>query len=483
MVTVPGRILSAPSIQYRDKGTARPTNGSWNMKEVKFVAGANIRKWSYFQIRWSRGYELDDLASLVNGLARMMKTCGLQVQDPLSLGAPTMELDSIYDAKLASKFDAYFSKFRKDGVELLFVVIPEKHQALYAKIKYYGDVKYGLHTVCSVAKKIREERGRDQYFANIALKFNLKKGGVNWTLPGNKLWEKVQGTTMLVGVDVTHPSPGSKEDAPSIAGVVASIKKDCAQWPASLRLQTGRKEQVLDLTNMMAERLRMWQKHNGQGLPQNILIYRDGVSEGQYVSLVLEKELPAIQKSFEGIYQRGKYPNVTIVVVGKRHHTRFYPTRTEDMADSRPGKENGNPKSGTVVDRGITREREWGFFLQAHHGLQGTAKPAHYVILKNDMKLKADDFEQLVIYLNSTLKIKAKASLQTHNLCYLFGRATKAVSVCPPAYMADLVVDRARFYLFDVYSGDTASTNSGSAPEPQWAGAVHPNLKDTMFYI
>ena len=41
---------------------------------------------------------------------------------------------------------------------------------------------------------------------------------------------------------MTHPSPGSLKGTPSIAGVVASIDADFAQYPASLRLQESKKE-------------------------------------------------------------------------------------------------------------------------------------------------------------------------------------------------------------------------------------------------
>ena len=51
-------------------------------------------------------------------------------------------------------------------------------------------------------------------------------------------------------------------------------------------------------------------------------------------------------------------PMLTIVVCGKRHHTRFYPTET-DEADR-----DGNPRPGTVVDRGVTAVYDFDFFLQ-----------------------------------------------------------------------------------------------------------------------
>jgi eukaryotic translation initiation factor 2C len=40
----------------------------------------------------------------------------------------------------------------------------------------------------------------------------------------------------------------------------------------------------------------------------------------------------------------------------------------------------------------------------------------------------------------------------SYSICYLFGRATKAVSVCPLAYYADLVCERARCYLAQVFA-------------------------------
>ena len=56
--------------------------------------------------------------------------------------------------------------------------------------------------------------------------------------------------------------------------------------------------------------------------------------------------------------QKPYTPKLTIVICGKRHHTRFYPAEAEN-ADR-----NGNPRPGTVVDRGITAVYDFDFFLQ-----------------------------------------------------------------------------------------------------------------------
>jgi eukaryotic translation initiation factor 2C len=77
-------------------------------------------------------------------------------------------------------------------------------------------------------------------------------------------------------------------------------------------------------------------------------------------------------------------------------------------------------------------------------------------------------------------------------MCYLFGRATKAVSICPPAYYADLACERARCYLgglMDSSSGSPGASiasgqtgHSGQTVDMSLV-KIHDNVKDSMFYI
>ena len=99
-----------------------------------------------------------------------------------------------------------------------------------------------------------------------------------------KLGIIVEGKTMVVGIHVTHPSPGSLLNASSIAAMVASTDKTLSQFPCDLNIQTGRVEMVQDIGQMMKSRLELWRAKN-KALPENILVYQDGVSEGQYALL------------------------------------------------------------------------------------------------------------------------------------------------------------------------------------------------------
>ena len=61
----------------------------------------------------------------------------------------------------------------------------------------------------------------------------------------------------LMGIDVTHPSPGSLEDAPSIAAVVASVDGDFAQYAGRVKAQTSRVEMVEGLAPLVVDLLNL----------------------------------------------------------------------------------------------------------------------------------------------------------------------------------------------------------------------------------
>ncbi|KAK6329723.1 hypothetical protein TWF696_003589 [Orbilia brochopaga] len=198
-----------------------------------------------------------------------------------------------------------------------------------------------------------------------------------------------------------------------------------------------------------------------------LIIYRDGVSEGEF-GRVLGIEFPKIVHACDQ-FEAGYRPKITLIVVGKRHHTRFYPMEA-DKAD-----ENKNCLPGTVVDRGITSTYDWDFFLQAHKGLQGTTKPAHYYVLRDENGFNADSLQRV-----------------TMNLCHLFARCTKAVSICPPAKFADVACDRGRVYLSNIMDMSSGGSVSSGADDPQdverkarerWGNGIHQDLRHTMFYL
>jgi len=159
-------------------------------------------------------------------------------------------------------------------------------------------------------------------WGNLALKFNIKGGGVNHAISAAQL-KPFDNKTIIFGIDVTHPSPTSTEAAPSIAAVVANKDEYLCQWPASIRSQERRKEIVTQLKEMVRERFDLWRRCNANALPNKVIVFRDGVSEGQY-DQVLEHEVSAFTVAFEEIYgAKAKHPKLSVFIVGKRRTSSF----------------------------------------------------------------------------------------------------------------------------------------------------------------
>ncbi len=76
---------------------------------------------------------------------------------------------------------------------------------------------------------------------------------------------------------------------------------------------------------------------------QLVVIYRDGVSDGQ-LAIVAEHELPQIIETFPKI-MAGYEPKLAVVIVKKRGNARFF---------QQDGRNIQNPQPGTVVDHTVT---------------------------------------------------------------------------------------------------------------------------------
>ena len=114
-----------------------------------------------------------------------------------------------------------------------------------------------------------------------------------------------------------------------------------------------------------------------------IVMYRDGVGEGQF-KLVLAHEMKAMREACLELERDGSYnPGITFVCVQvrfklifsqfssvfvqKRHHMRLFCEDRSDMV----GKSNNIP-AGTVVDTKICHPSQYDFYLCSHAGIQVT---------------------------------------------------------------------------------------------------------------
>ena len=257
MAVVPGRLLPAPGVNY---GQGKPNvdeKASWNLRAVKFAVGGKLAEWAVLLIGDGnrdefQGPDDPELKRTVKGLADMCRTSGMKVEgDPVfaavALPRKARE-DPIRKEAIKAIRTVVTTKYPRKPTMIL-VVLSNADKHVYNGIKHLLDVFLKVPSVCVQVSKFRKDKGQLQYFGNVALKINMKMGGVNHKLtdpPGSSgalSWLKdTSQPTMLVGMDVTHPSPGSVRGTPSVAAVVATIDDNFAQFPASLRIQETKKE-------------------------------------------------------------------------------------------------------------------------------------------------------------------------------------------------------------------------------------------------
>ncbi|KAL1436057.1 hypothetical protein MTO96_010813 [Rhipicephalus appendiculatus] len=120
---------------------------------------------------------------------------------------------------------------------------------------------------------------------------------------------------------------------------------------------------------------------------------------------------------------------------------------------------NSNVPPGTVVDTTITQHPEREFFMCSHTPAAGTARPAHYRLIRDEDKDDAD-----VIPSETLQKI-------TYSLCHVYARCDTPVSIPAPVYYAHLAAARASCYMKATQQVSTDPIN------------IKENLRDKMFFV
>ncbi|KAJ7682732.1 argonaute-like protein [Mycena polygramma] len=455
---VQARVLKPPMLKYGAGSrqlTITPRDGAWNMVDKKFFKPVAIDRWVVVVYEQQRRFNEGAANDMINGLCGSCRDVGIKL-------APTPFIfwengQGRISDQLKAAGAACAAKTGK-GPNLMVVILPEllaltEHfqggNDIYTSVKHFGDITMGVATQCLKSSKCF--RAKPQYYANVCLKINVKLGGIN-TIPGEintelvpdrplvrqrldrptqpyhrngrsvflspPLWVTDEPTFYQLPADVIHPAPGS-DGRPSFTALVANVDSDTAKYIAASRVQTSRQEMIEELESMSHHCLSMYMRYRemaerkaaGTTAPKRIIFYRDGVSEGQFKQ-VLEQEACASLKID---------PKITILVVGKRHHVRFFPQSERDADRS------GNCRAGTVVDRDVAHPTEFDFYLQAHGGLLGTSRPAHYSVLYDENNFSADALQSL-----------------SFALCHVYARSTRSVSIPAPVYYADIVCSRAK---------------------------------------
>jgi hypothetical protein len=436
-MSVPAVILPPPKLQYRESTVDPKLDGCWSHDHQLFASvppkptslgGKSGYVYGILVVNSRVPQDRGQIEHFCTGLAIEAQGCGLSL---IYSGQLFVCNDSIDAIKIEME------KFSKLQVRIVLVVL---NGDVRSEVKIVADPMC-LPTQCIRSKTIG--RPSKQIMLNLCLKINVKMGGVNHTVarvssapstihPLSWIFDK---PTMVVGIDVSHPEKGSGR--PSMAAVVASMDRNLSQYATRLLTQAPG-EMVLGLTDAMVSLFTTFRGKNGNHMPKHVVVYRDGVSEGQF-GHVLDEELRQIKEAIELMSYPEDFVKIAIVVCQKRHKTRIV---YEEKGSNGLLPTFINPCPGLVVDsRGgndtIVSANYNEFYLNSHVAIQGTAKSCKYSLIYDQIGMRLSDLELL-----------------TYWSTYLYVRCNRSVSYATPAYYAHWASKRCKDLVAAGASGD-----------------------------
>nr|QNU10184.1 argonaute 9 [Arabidopsis halleri] len=431
---VEGRILPTPKVKVGNGQDFTPNNGRWNFLMQKLVEPATVTRWAVvnFSARC-------DTNALIRDLIRCGQSKGIDVEPPFKevINENPQFRNAPATVRVENMFEQIKSKLPGQPLFLLCILSERKNSDVYGPWKKKNLVDLGIVTQC-----IAPTRVNDQYLTNVLLKINAKVGGLNSLLAIERspaMPKVTQVPTIIVGMDVSHGSPG-QSDVPSIAAVVSS-----RQWPliskykACVRTQSRKMEMIDNLFKPVSGKDEGMFRENSWNVyyssekrkPEHIIIFRDGVSESQF-NQVLNIELDQMMQACKFLDENWS-PKFTVIVAQKNHHTKFFQS-------SRPD----NVPPGTIIDSQICHPRNFDFYLCAHAGMIGTTRPTHYHVLYDEIGFATDDLQELV-----------------HSLSYVYQRSTTAISVVAPVCYAHLAAAQMGTVMKYEELSETSSSHGG----------------------
>lgn len=236
------------------------------------------------------------------------------------------ELRDDHPGQFLPGLDAVIHNYNPD---LIMCVASNNKQDRYNAIKKKCCVEKAVPTQVILARTINNKKAMS-IATKVVVQLNCKLGGAPWSVE-----IPIQGL-MIVGYDVCH-DPRQKNR--SFGAIVASLDKGHSRYYGVFSAHTTGEEISNDFALNLLKACTKYREVQGV-YPKKIIIYRDGVGDGQ-LPYIFEYEVDHIKKVLrEKIYTKEPL-QMAFIVVSKRINTRIFA-------------ENGNPRPGTVVDDVIT---------------------------------------------------------------------------------------------------------------------------------
>nr|XP_009664945.1 PREDICTED: piwi-like protein 1 isoform X1 [Struthio camelus australis] len=397
LLSFTGRVVQAEKIHQAGRVfDYNPHFADWS-KETRGAPLINARPLdNWLLIYTRRNYDVAN--ALLQNLFKVTPSMGIKMNKAIMI-----EVDD--------RTEAYLRVLQQNvtsDTNIVVCLLSSSRKDKYDAIKKYLCTDCPIPSQCVIARTLSKPQSIMAIATKIALQMNCKMGGELWSI------EIPLKQLMVVGIDCYHDTVSGKR---SIAGFVASLNQGMTRWFSRCVLQDRGQELVDGLKACLQTALRDWFKWN-KYLPSRVMVYRDGVGDGQLKTLV-NYEVPQLLDCLKSV-GKDYNPRLSVIVVKKRVNTRFFA-----QSGGRPQ----NPPPGTVVDVEVTRPEWYDFFIVSQAVKSGSVAPTHYNVVYDSSGLKPDHVQRLTyklchMYYNWSGVIRVPAPCQyAHKLAFLVGQS------------------------------------------------------------
>ncbi|XP_011300056.1 protein aubergine [Fopius arisanus] len=339
-----------------------------------------------------------DARSFVAGMVRSTKN--FAISEPQYL--------EIRNDKSDSYTDCLEKILCKVSPQLVMCILTKNRADTYSAIKKKLCIDRPVPSQVVTARCFNP-KGMMSIATKVAIQINCKIGGIPWTIH-NPL-----GGVMVVGYDACHDTNKRETD---FGAMVASLDRKLSRYFSAVSAHKSGEELSSHFAANMVKALEKYKQVNNGALPSHIIVYRDGVGEGQ-VPFVVDHEVSHVEEAITKFYNNVQPVKLGYIVVTKRINTRFFQgTR--------------NPLPGTVVDDVVTNPMKYDFFLISQSVKQGTVAPTSYSVIYDSLQLTPDKLQLLTykmthLYFNCSTTMRVPAPVQfAHKLAFLVSQSIHA---------------------------------------------------------
>lgn len=399
------RLLQVPEVYLKNGPISIFDNGSFNIRQPLLDARP-IHTWAILVTERDQQRSND----LARNLDKKFQFYGVELRKP-KIQVYRNGRDLPYEIeRLCSE---------AQDLQIILIVLPPSFRTDYSKVKHQCTSRTGVPTQVIMANNLGSKR-YESICEKLALQMAAKTGSSLWCMKPPPGLSKL---TMVIGIDVYHDV---KNDAKSVLGMVATIHPNFSRYFSTAQFQRlGGEEIGHKIQQAFEDALRAYFEASGRRfMPDNIIIFRDGVGETQF-GAVKAYEVGALRQAFLKFGGGAYNPQFAYVVVTKLTSAKFF---------SQQGTNISNPPMGLLIDTPPLVAFP-DFYLISHAVTQGIAKPTLYKCVERQVNgnevvyfdaLKQLAFSSCFAYFNWVGAIKSPApTMLAHKIAYMIGQNVK----------------------------------------------------------